>query len=63
MGRPDRIDKYLNEIEERDAADTEREVAPLRKAPGSLVLDTGDLEVDGCVDAIVAHLPPRPGRR
>jgi cytidylate kinase len=63
MGRPDRVDKYLNEIEERDAADTGREVAPLRKAPGSLVLDTGELEVDGCVDAIVAHLPPRPRGR
>ena len=63
MGRPDRVDKYLNEIEERDAADTGREVAPLRKAPGSLVLDTGELEVDGCVDAIVAHLPSRPRGR
>ena len=63
MGRPDRVEKYLNEIEERDAADTGREVAPLRKAPGSLVLDTGELEVDGCVDAIVAHLPSRPRGR
>jgi 23S rRNA pseudouridine2605 synthase len=63
MGRPDRGDRYLAEIEERDAADTGREVAPLRKAPGSLVLDTGKLDVDACVDAIVAHLPPRTGRR
>jgi len=57
MGRPDRGDKYLAEIEERDAADTGREVAPLRKAPGALVLDTGKLDVDACVEAIVAHLP------
>jgi cytidylate kinase len=63
MGRGDRVEKYLAEIEERDAADMGREVAPLRKAPGALVLDTGELEVDGCVDAIVAHLPPRSGRR
>ncbi len=63
MGRPDRGDTYLAEIEERDAADIGREVAPLRKAPGALVLDTGELDVDGCVDAIVAHLPSRPSDR
>jgi cytidylate kinase len=62
MGRPDRGDRYLAEIEERDAADMGREVAPLRKAPGALVLDTGELDVPACVDAIVAHLrPPRSG--
>lgn len=63
MGRPDRGDKYLAEIEERDAADIGREVAPLRKAPGALVLDTGELDVDACVEAIVAHLPARPSGR
>jgi cytidylate kinase len=60
MGRPDRSDRYLAEIEQRDAADTGRAVAPLRKAAGALVLDTGELDVDACVDAIVAHLPSRP---
>ena len=63
MGRGDRVEKYLAEIEERDAADMGREVAPLRKAPGSLVLDTGELEVDACVEAIVTHLPAQPSRR
>ncbi|MGZ6214338.1 MAG: (d)CMP kinase [Candidatus Limnocylindria bacterium] len=63
MGRPDRGDRYLAEIEARDGADMGREVAPLRKAPGALVLDTGELDVDACVDAIVAHLPPRPQHR
>jgi cytidylate kinase len=57
MGRPDRAERYLHEIEERDAADTGRAVAPLRKAPGALVLDTGELDVDAAVDAIAAHLP------
>ena len=32
MGRPDRTDEYLAEIERRDAADSGRAVAPLRKA-------------------------------
>jgi cytidylate kinase len=59
MGRPDRGDRYLAEIEERDAADMQRPVAPLRKAPGALVLDTGELDVGASVDAILAHLPGR----
>lgn len=59
MGRPDRADAYLSEIEQRDAADSGRAVAPLRVAPGSLVLDTGELDVDACVEAIVARLPAR----
>ncbi len=62
MGRPDRIDRYLAEIGERDAADIGRAVAPLRKAAGALVLDTGELDVEQCVDAIVAHLPSQPTR-
>lgn len=57
MGRPDRLERYLAEIEERDLADTGRPIAPLRKAPGALVLDTGELDVDASVDAIVEHLP------
>jgi 23S rRNA pseudouridine2605 synthase len=60
MGRPDRLDRYLAEIEERDLADAGRPVAPLRKAAGALVLDTGELGVDASVDAIVAHLPVAP---
>lgn len=60
MGRPDRRDRYLAELRERDAADTERDVAPLRKAVGALVLDAGELDVQACVEAIVAHIPARP---
>ncbi len=57
MGRPERGDRYLAEILERDAADTQRPVAPLRKASGALVLDTGELDITACVSAIVAALP------
>jgi cytidylate kinase len=56
MGRPDRLDAYRAEIERRDAADSQREVAPLRQAADALVLDTGTLDVDACVDAIMARL-------
>ena len=57
MGRPDRIETYLIEIRERDAADSGRAVAPLRQAPDAIVLDTGELSVDACVEAIVERLP------
>ncbi len=65
MGRPERASEYFAEIEQRDAADSGRAVAPLRKAPGALVLDTGTLDVEACVDAIVVHLPlaARPARQ
>jgi cytidylate kinase len=56
MGLPERIDAYLDEIRRRDAADSERVVAPLRIPPGALVLDSGELGVEACVDAIVEGL-------
>jgi CMP/dCMP kinase len=56
MGAPNRLDEYLAEIQRRDAADSGRAIAPLRQAEGALVLDTGRLSVDECVDAIVARL-------
>ncbi|MBW3613101.1 MAG: (d)CMP kinase [Chloroflexi bacterium] len=56
MGRPERYEEYLDEIRRRDDADSGREVAPLRQADDALVLDTARLNVDECVDAIVARL-------
>jgi cytidylate kinase len=63
MGHPGRAPEYLAEIERRDALDSGRALAPLRKAEGALVLDTGELDVEQCVDAILAHLPVSPGSR
>ena len=56
MGRPDRVDAYQREIGARDAVDTNREVAPLRRADDALVLDTGRMNVEGCVKRIVEAL-------
>jgi len=56
MGRPDRVEVYRREIEARDHTDSTRPVAPLRRARGALVLDTGELDVTGCVTAIVRAL-------
>jgi cytidylate kinase len=56
MGRPERLETYRREITARDRTDSTRAVAPLKRAPGALVLDTGELDVAGCVEAIVATL-------
>jgi cytidylate kinase len=56
MGAPERYEEYLAEILRRDAADSGREIAPLRQAEGAMVLDTGIMDVDACVDAIVERL-------
>ena len=56
MGTPERVDEYLVEIERRDAADSGRDVAPLRRARDAIQLDSGELGVAECVDAIVARL-------
>lgn len=56
MGRSERVAEYLDEIRRRDAADSGRAVAPLRIPPGALVLDTGELDVNACVGAIVEAL-------
>lgn len=62
MGTPGRLEAYEREITDRDRTDSTRAVAPLRRAPGALVLDTGELDVDSCVEAIVAALPPQAPR-
>jgi CMP/dCMP kinase len=62
MGEPRRTAEYLAEIQRRDAADSGRELAPLRVADDALVLDTGRLDVDACVAAVLDRLrEPRRG--
>jgi CMP/dCMP kinase len=56
MGAPERFEDYLAEIRRRDDADSGRETAPLRQAAGALLLDTGELNVDACVNAIRTRL-------
>lgn len=57
MGEPGRETEYLAEIRMRDALDSGRALAPLRVADEALVLDTGELDVDACVAAILSRLP------
>lgn len=56
MGEPGRETEYLEEIRRRDELDSGRALAPLRIADDAIVLDTGALDVEQCVSAIVERL-------
>ncbi len=43
------------EIAERDRVDAEREIAPMRKAPDAIALDTSHLSIDEQVEFIYRH--------
>ena len=45
----------VNEMRARDERDMHRPVAPLRPAPGALLLDTTSLTIDEAVDAVLEH--------
>jgi CMP/dCMP kinase len=46
----------IDSVAKRDAADSEREHAPLIVAPGAVVLDTSHLTIQGAVDAAIEIL-------
>jgi cytidylate kinase len=48
------VDEVLEALVERDRRDSEREVAPLRKAADAVEVDTSSLTAEEVVDAIVA---------
>lgn len=56
MGETGREAEYLLEIQRRDALDSGRALAPLRIAEDALVLDTGQLDVEASVAAIIDRL-------
>lgn len=59
------FDTLYQEIVERDRANTERAIAPLRKAPDAVVVDTSGMTFDEQVGAVVAlvyeHWKPEKG--
>ena len=52
-GTPQPFEEVLQQIEERDWADTHRDVAPLRKAEDAIVIDTSDLNFQESRDCIL----------
>jgi cytidylate kinase len=51
--------EVLTALAERDRRDSEREVAPLRKADDAVEVDTSELTLDEAVDAVVAVVGER----
>lgn len=51
----------LSEVQSRDKADTERAVAPLRRADDALLVDSSDRPIDDVVDEIVRLVEARMG--
>ena len=48
------LEELIKEVRERDRANIERELAPLKKAPGAVLIDTTDMTFDEQVATIVA---------
>ena len=44
----------LAELQQRDAQDMNRAIAPLRQAEDAVLVDTSELDFDGSVDAVCA---------
>ena len=51
-GVPCEPDEIRKEIEERDSRDMNREISPLVKAPDAVLLDTSDMNLDGCKEDV-----------
>lgn len=50
------IEAVKREVAERDQRDTTRPIAPLKKAPDAVVVDSSELSIDQVVARIVAHV-------
>ena len=55
-GRVVDLDETRREIEERDKRDSERDVAPLRKAEGAMVIDSSSVDADEVAAAVLARI-------
>ncbi|OSQ36942.1 (d)CMP kinase [Thalassospira mesophila] len=49
-------ERVLNELEERDARDSARDVAPLKMADHAIHIDTDRLNADAVYNAVMAHI-------
>ncbi|KAA5827167.1 (d)CMP kinase [Saccharopolyspora hirsuta] len=58
-GRAGDLDRTHADVQRRDALDSGRKVAPLRKADDALELDTTDLDVAGVLEQLHKHVESR----
>ncbi len=59
QGAPVTLDAVRTDVAARDAQDSNRELAPLRRAPDAIEVDTTDLTVDEVVAAMVSAVEQR----
>jgi CMP/dCMP kinase len=50
------FEQVLKDLEERDYRDSNREIAPLKKAPGAWILDTTEMTIDEVAEIIVERV-------
>ena len=51
-----RVSTLLEQIQERDARDRERAVAPLRPAEDALIIDSSQMSIDAVVATVIEHI-------
>jgi cytidylate kinase len=52
-GRPVSLQETIREMEERDKRDSQRDIAPLRKADDAVVLDSSELTAEGVAEKVL----------
>jgi len=57
------LEEIVKEIELRDHVDASRDASPMIKVEDAIELDTSDLSIDQCVDAIMALVEEKVGER
>ena len=55
-GEPVDAEAMRKEVAERDRADSQRTVAPLRPAEDAIILDTDDLDLEQTVDRVLSFI-------
>ena len=60
-GTPRPYEEVLREMEERDWADTHREIAPLREAEDAIRVDTSELNFEESKEALLSAIRGRLG--
>jgi cytidylate kinase len=58
-GRPVGLDETQREMEERDRRDSERELAPLRKAEDALTIDSSSLDAEAVAERVIKEIRSR----
>ena len=62
-GIPSDLEQLKKDIEKRDKLDSEREIAPLKKAEDAVVVDTTSLSINEVVEKIMEIVRERDGER